>query len=367
MSKNNANEIKRKNKIYFVTKSQNPKGQHMKHVQSSFEFPDKYLNIDPLIVVGRKIVGPRLDRNKQTIPHSIVGPVELFEDLKGKNELRGGTRRISKSVAFSLKKTENDKKTYDIIDDERISKVFNELKNLKRRSESKLNEFLKEFPEDLQHSLKAQESKLVQQSFFEESVNKLQQDLISKTKKNEMDLLINQAESFNTKKVLYQLNENKKNTEELRNGKDSWIISLRRPDGFVGTRKSYVNLGSSFNQFWKIVKETVPVVEEFSIKPGRPYRKFRSMGSEDLGRVLISVGDLMIKGRDLLEVEYDNAKSMIGKKVIYRKEYIEGKLNSLGNVSNAFNNPLMDNDKQLGMSQIIAKDYRSRSFIKSDA
>ena len=78
-----------------------------------------------------------------------------------------------------------------------------------------------------------------------------------RSKRSKQQLLLYKTDFFREKKELRESYENSRPIDETY-GKNCWIMGLRRPKDFKGTRFACVNVGTNLNPIWKTVKETIP-------------------------------------------------------------------------------------------------------------
>lgn len=86
------------------------------------------------------------------------------------------------------------------------------------------------------------------------------------SKKNPNDLLLNKSEFYRQKKEIRESVESSRPLDQ-RYGFHSWIMSLRRPEDFKGTRFVHINIGSNERPVWRMVKEYVSNDIEKNKKP----------------------------------------------------------------------------------------------------
>ena len=132
--------------------------------------------------------------------------------------------------------------------------------------------------------------------------------LSRRTNKKINDLLINRIDFFRMKREIFNDIENSRPLEE-RYGQHKWVISLRRPDNFVGIRNAYVNIRNEHNPLWVNVREKYPLQKVLSIKPGYDLEykdfvdfkknQFLPESSFDNIKAVENLDDIEIKGKDL--------------------------------------------------------------------
>ena len=70
--------------------------------------------------------------------------------------------------------------------------------------------------------------------------------------------MFNSGDSYLLKHEVINLVDSKTPFEE-KIGNFNWIMSLRKPKNFKGSRDAFVNLGNDTNPHWQIVKENKPL------------------------------------------------------------------------------------------------------------
>lgn len=204
------------------------------------------------------------------IPHSIVGSVTEFEEGLALKNNQGNTLKYSAKMSCyfpPIKKDDKVKKSnYEPVDEIKLNAVFKKYQNLKMINEDKINEIFKEMPENLAYNLKLQEKKLNKFKNDEIKFNNLVKTIAKKTKKSEDQVLMTIPDNKRLKTEYNELMDSKKRFED-KYSKYNWNFSLRRPENFIGTRHSLVNLGNEYKPLWVDIKETVPKSIEIIRKP----------------------------------------------------------------------------------------------------
>ena len=101
---------------------------------------------------------------------------------------------------------------------------------------------------------------------IEKEKNRITRVLSSHSKKNEIDLLMTKSDFFREMKEKRELNEASRPLDE-KYGNHTWLMSLRRPVDFEGTRFVNVNIGTSERPIWQVVKEYISKETERIRKP----------------------------------------------------------------------------------------------------
>lgn len=79
------------------------------------------------------------------------------------------------------------------------------------------------------------------------------------------DLLMSKTDFFRANKENREMNERNRPLDE-KYGCNSWIMSLRRPRDFKGTRFVNVNVGTIERPIWRVVVESIPKESQEKIR-----------------------------------------------------------------------------------------------------
>ena len=210
------------------------------------------------------------------------------------------------------------------IDEIELKRIYDDFKSLRKHNSTscKATHYTKQFT--------MQERALNKVKENEKETNKIIARISKKSKRNPNDLLLNRVNSYRIKKEL----QNELNDEVSKMNASSvfeWQLTLRRDPTKMDV--NYVNLGSVKYPNWQRIvkgplKEEKEIIRSPSLMEGRcnkkevdvffknaylkeiePYKSRRSVGRyRDL--------DLEVKGKDLLEFEYNNAKMLKRNKII---------------------------------------------------
>ena len=195
-------------------------------------------------------MSPKLDLCEKLIPPSITGSPKDSNQQNNK-ELMTRFSRIN----LKLKKDEKEEN----LNFKKMNKdeLLNYSKDIQKRFEnSQNNEFLKQVPISMKRSLISQENALRNsQRLLENDKTLIDRNLSKRLKKDTNDLIMNRTNNFRQKKEIKELYEDSKLHDE-KFGIHSWIISLRRPKEFKGSRECYVYTGTDERPTWRKVIET---------------------------------------------------------------------------------------------------------------
>jgi hypothetical protein len=203
-----------------------------------------------------------------------------------------------------------------------------------REKESKLkgtNELIpKEVEEKTKKKYLAQEIKLKENIIRSYKDKNLSNYLSKKCHKKEKNLLCNNIEDYRIKKQLLEYLENKKNLSE-KYGNKLWYINLRRPDFLKKPRKLFLNIGKEENDIWEplvefpmknveiIKKAETPHKENNNFKkllkdknlyPNNLFNPNKKEKYKEKFKTkmpnLAEINNMVIKGRNVIELEKDN-------------------------------------------------------------
>jgi hypothetical protein len=315
-------------------------------IDEFFHKPEKYLELNNNIIVGKLLKGPRFDDNNKLIPFTFVGKKDQFGEKFDPNYERRVERRERSSIilqqplsvrSVSKRTTKKENKcpiNYEVADDKRINEIFEEARNRIQANASKVNQFI-EKNEKIKSMTK---ERFYQQEKILETNNKERcktAEVISKVaeavNKHSDELMMQQSDAFHTKKHVKDILENEKDLAD-KWGNYQWMISLRRPKILTRVRTAYINVAPQKNLFlFDEVKDYPKKVIEFTQRPN-------STGGENLGlfnkhfsgiikkrnfnlEKMKNATHLNIEGKNLLEEEYKKAKMTPGKKYLYREPF----------------------------------------------
>jgi hypothetical protein len=334
-----------------------------KEVTSLFEDPSTYLRLPgetkTHFVVGKKLSGPRYDLDDQIIPYSIVGNPKIF---KKKNLNANISSMYSQNKM--LNRPDPNAANSNIITDKELDNIFIRCKDNIESNSTYSNEFLLSIPSIKEQTIT--KPLLLQQKTLEKySINsKTSKDLSRKIKKkiskpnfrtsrnrsndfNYMNmhtytspnrgLLMERYEQFRMKKETKEFTQ--KNADfATRYGKFHWMLGLRRPKHFNGIREAHINIGNTDRPVWCTIRESLPIINETIVNPYRSCNTDKEFIESDGMKTYMNssphilnfvdktmnMANLEIKGKNLLQVEENNAKLLHGKKrLIHMKHFID--------------------------------------------
>ena len=341
---NKSPNLKKSNNTLFIHKL--PKNESNKNIYTEidnyFDDPEDFLSPDSKIIVGHKIsIAP------------IAGTCNIDNREKKYSKLNLEKHRTKTNISYSKEKSRLNKTISQAVDNNNNNIKFqvinnNQLKNIfdSFKEPSNINSFIMEhklnnnnnssiLPRNISTSLITQNHYLDIKKKHEDKVKKMSRYLSRRTNKKINDLLINRIDFFRMKREIFNDIENSRPLEE-RYGQHKWVISLRRPDNFVGIRNAYVNIRNEHNPLWVNVREKYPLQKVLSIKPGYDLEykdfvdfkknQFLPESSFDNIKAVENLDDIEIKGKDLYKIEYKRELEDKNNKILHRVFFDNGKL-----------------------------------------
>ena len=343
-NENKSTNLKKSNNTLFIHKL--PKNESNKNIYTEidnyFDDPEDFLSPDSKVIVGHKIsISP------------IAGTCNIDNREKKYSKLNLEKHRTKTNISYSKEKSRLNKTISQAVDNNNNNIKFqvinnNQLKNIfdSFKEPSNINSFIMEhklnnnnnssiLPRNISTSLITQNHYLDIKKKHEDKVKKMSRYLSRRTNKKINDLLINRIDFFRMKREIFNDIENSRPLEE-RYGQHKWVISLRRPDNFVGIRNAYVNIRNEHNPLWVNVREKYPLQKVLSIKPGYDLEykdfvdfkknQFLPESSFDNIKAVENLDDIEIKGKDLYKIEYKRELDDKNNKILHRVFFDNGKL-----------------------------------------
>jgi hypothetical protein len=217
-----------------------------KVIESKFNDPNRYLEVDNKIIIGKG--------------SSSMGS-ERFKFIK----LTTSPYKAKQDKKFNLQKTQTTMMknsvhkggtTTVVVNDKQLNEIYENCQE--KISKSQVNDFFNHLDiknkNDLSKILYSQERILNLHDVTEKKQKKIIDYIENKLKRKEKELLVNTIYSFRTKKEVYETID-KNIPFERKYGNNSWVMALRRPDVFTGARYGYINLRDAKNPYWQLIKE----------------------------------------------------------------------------------------------------------------
>lgn len=259
-----------------------------------------------------------------------------------KDGRRNASLRISKhnsevSHSHRFENSQNSKAIdYEVVNTEKLSNIYDNMSLLQKNNVKNNNEFMEILPENIKHKLKQQEN-ILKLSLQEQNQNKdICKYLSKKLNKSEIDLLVNSQEDYITKNSINQFKENRKNLEE-KYGTRSWIAKLRHSPKYKAKDKNYINLGSDNSPVWQSIKHNSSKFNNYYLSPLSNKNQFTIKESKvnltkriynldtniNVSNFFIFKNNFKIVGEDLIKAEKEQLNNLVGKKILYKKDFID--------------------------------------------
>ena len=343
-NENKSTNLKKSNNTLFIHKLlKNESNKNIyTEIDNYFDDPEDFLSPDSKVIVGHKIsISP------------IAGTCNIDNREKKYSKLNLEKHKTKTNISYSKEKSRLNKTISQAVDNNNNNIKFqvinnNQLKNIfdSFKEPSNINSFIMEhklnnnnnssiLPRNISTSLITQNHYLDIKKKHEDKVKKMSRYLSRRTNKKINDLLINRIDFFRMKREIFNDIENSRPLEE-RYGQHKWVISLRRPDNFVGIRNAYVNIRNEHNPWWVKVREKYPLQKVLSIKPGYDLEykdfvdfkknQFLPESSFDNIKAVENLDDIEIKGKDLYKIEYKRELDDKNNKILHRVFFDNGKL-----------------------------------------
>lgn len=234
--------------------------------------------------LGRAIRGPRFDKDKKIIAHSIIGDPLIFKSPKKFEKHLTFKHFINKTILNlnSTSKKKESKNPYSYIQEEKINELYNkidhDIKN-KKKEKVKLNDFLNNVPINIKKELNKQEICLKSQEKFFDYNKNISKYLAKKSNKKEDELLINLQGQHRIKKEYEDLIYNKTITSfENKIPETNWMMNLRQYKNNNLPSTSYIFYGDIYNPLWIPVREKTNKSVEIIRNPKmKTFRNFKNL------------------------------------------------------------------------------------------
>lgn len=161
----------------------------------------------------------------------------------------------------SIERTNKKNANMDYISNKGLEDIYDKFSKVQQSNKVKYNTFMEDINNDYKEEMKTmlmrQERVLDKRVKNVKTNSILSKQIADKVKKDSEELLMNRTDAFRAKKELKQIVE-KKQPLHSRYGNHNWMVSLRRPDKFVGDRYATINIGKDLDPVWVTVKESYP-------------------------------------------------------------------------------------------------------------
>ena len=333
----------------YKDKIRNILAKYKKEQEKNYFFTLKNISLGKASQSPSQSMKKFYDKNNNLIPYSYVGPPNLFtlqHSIK-KSTVRPSSILMSKlkgTNSLSISRFEKSKQNKDllinnhqIIDNILLKNYYNEIRQRisKEKKENK-NKLLTSFPFPIKKSLINQEKifkKLIKEKKLK---NNMQEKLKKKSnKRNNEELLMNKNNLFDLKNEEFSIID-KNLTIDNKYRDNLWNITLRNlPHKGKYEKVGYLNVGNNFEPRYTFfnINRTIEYFnnprnksEEHKINKNILYNlnenNYNLKINQNL-KILESIKDLEIKGKNLLDVEEKRETEAKGRKILYKRKELD--------------------------------------------
>lgn len=345
------------------------------------------------IKIGKITANSR--KTKEIKPFSYVGQSYMLNAQKRKLMNYQNTiikyRHYNNSNSSSNKLDRNKNKDYlqinknQVIDNKSLKNYYNEIRQRISEEKSKnedRNKLLIEVPNEIRKSLLEQEN-IFKKIMKEKRIKKLMQEKIKRkcNKESINELLINKSQGFNKKyQEISIIDKNETNDYKYRG--NLWNITLRNyPVNGKYEKIGYLNVGNKYQPMYTMFNLNKKI--EYFNNPGYKQNKSERVNKRNLKlysllnpnnyslkiknnlKVLNSIKNLEVSGKNLLDIEDKRESEIKGKKIIYNKQDLDSLLLK-SKERNKSEKELNEKEIRLTLDDIYEEKTFAKNFKKSD-
>ena len=360
--------------------------KYNKEQESNYFFTQNNISLGKINQSPNQSIRKFYDKNNNLIPYSYVGPPNLFtlQNNVKKSTIRQSSVLMSKlkgTNSLSVSRFERTRQNnllinnHEVIDSKSLKNYYNEIRQRileeKKENKNKLNRF----PFPIKKSLINQE-KIFKKLIKEKRIkNNMQEKLKKKSnKRNNEDLLINKNNIFDLKNEEISIID-KNLTIDNKYRDNLWNITLRNlPNKGKYEKVGYTNVGNNYEPRYTFfnINKTIEYFNNPRYK-SEEYKKKKNIMSNLNGdnynlkisqnlKVLQSIKDLEINGKNLLDVEEKRETEAKGRKIIYKRK----ELDYLMYKQTEKNKNYSDKDMKTILDNIYEEKDYSRNCIRFD-
>ena len=360
--------------------------KYNKEQESNYFFTQNNISLGKISQSPNQSIRKFYDKNNNLIPYSYVGPPNLFtlQNNVKKSTIRQSSVLMSKlkgTNSLSVSRFERTRQNnllinnHEVIDSKSLKNYYNEIRQRileeKKENKNKLNRF----PFPIKKSLINQE-KIFKKLIKEKRIkNNMQEKLKKKSnKRNNEDLLINKNNIFDLKNEEISIID-KNLTIDNKYRDNLWNITLRNlPNKGKYEKVGYTNVGNNYEPRYTFfnINKTIEYFNNPRYK-SEEYKKKKNIMSNLNGdnynlkisqnlKVLQSIKDLEINGKNLLDVEEKRETEAKGRKIIYKRK----ELDYLMYKQTEKNKNYSDKDMKTILDNIYEEKDYSRNCIRFD-
>ena len=344
----NSHKTNNKGVTFYIRKANerdNSEGKINEKIETFFNSPETYFSNEFPISLGRKPEITDISFDMKTLKKRTS---KKNINTQNTSSMSKALTRLSKDNYKNLPKYDTTK--FEIIDNKRLDSIFNTFRE-RIKSSKKNNSYNKynndtNLPTNISLRLNDQHKKMLNQKNNNKQIKNILHYLSKKTHTHEQDLLMNKVDNYLCKKEIINKIENNSSFDETKD-RFIWTTSLRNSEKLKGTRRTLVNMNTDKYPFWGYLVEKSPNCQLTSLRPGIDFRsrnlsnfinraKERSEFNENSINSIRNLDNIDIKGKNLLNLEYNREMSSKRKKILHKAFVENGKIVLNTDINNVF-------------------------------
>lgn len=322
----------------FKVETKTMSSLYQKDLHEAFTDPNSYFKTNfngHRIVFGNKSTKPPIILKTKNLKSQQLRQSRASINYNSINISRGMLSTSNNTQQSQLSLPPN--KYY--IDDKELKGIFANFRNIKEQNCQNDNQTIKSLIQNEEKAiLQKQQKALSNHNIFNKTAKELSNNIAKKVKRKQDKLLMTTSTDFRIKK---EQKDNYYNDAMLTEpiASYNWISSLRSDNG-----NRYINVGTVYNPTWQLIIVNKPKREIIrnpsrdtnnndknnSIKTKKSIYFYARKHSRAYSQS-VNFKDLKVKGRDLLQFEYEIVKGLKGKKIISKYPRFE-----IDNYNNGF-------------------------------
>ena len=361
--------------------------KYIKEQEKNYFFTQENISLGKVSLNPNQSIKKFFDKDNNIIPYSYVGPPNLFTSqhnvkkstIRHSSALMGKLKGTNSLSVSRFERTKQNKdlliNNHEIIDNKLLKNYYNEIRQRISEEKKENKNKLTRFPFPIKKSLINQE-KIFKKLIKEKRIkNKIQEKLKKKSnKRNNEDLLINKNNIFDLKNEEISIID-KNLTIDNKYRDNLWNITLRNlPHKGKYEKVGYTNVGNNYEPRYTFfnINKTIEYFHNPRYK-SEERKKNKNILSNLNGdnynlkikqnlKLLQSIKDLEINGKNLLDVEEKRETESKGRKIIYKSKELDYLLYKQAEKSKNFS----DKDMKTILDNIYEEKDYSRNCIRFD-
>ena len=343
----NTPKINNKVVTFYIRKANerdNSEGKINEKIDTFFNSPETYFSNEFPISLGRK---PEIMDISLDMKTTKKRPSKKNTNALNTSTMSKAITKLSKDKDKNVPKFDTNK--FELIDNKKLDSIFN---SFRERINSKKNNSYNKYnngqnlPINISLQLNEQQKRILTQKNNNKQNKNILHYLSKKTHTNEQDLLMNKVDNYLYKKEIINKIENNNSFDEAKD-RFIWTTSLRNSEKLKGIRRTLVNFNTDKYPFWGYLVEKSPNYQLTSLRPGIDFRsrnlsnfinkaKARSEFNENSINIVKNLDNINIKGKNLLNLEYNREMSSKRKKILHKAFVENGKIVLNTDINNVF-------------------------------